>query len=60
VSWEPRTYDASDDTAPIYRLTNHYFARLGPSFDPVVDDKNSDTVQEDESYGTLEYEAEGK
>lgn len=60
VSWEPKTYDASDDTAPIYRLTNHYFARLGPNFDLVVDDKNSDTVQEDESYGTLEYEAEGK
>jgi len=61
VDWEPQTYsEAGDDDASITKLTNHYFSRLGPNFDLVVDDKESDTVNEDASYGTLEYDAEGK
>lgn len=61
VDWEPKTYsDTGDQDASIDRLTNHYFSRLGPDFDLVVDDKESDTVDEDASYGTLEYDAQGK
>jgi len=61
VNWEPKTYsDTGDRDAPIGRLTNHYFSRLGPNFDLVVDDKESDTVNEEASYGTLEYDAQGK
>lgn len=61
VDWEPTTFtDGANDTRPIGDLTNHYFALLGPDFDLVVDDKNSNTVNEKESSGVLLYDAHGR
>jgi hypothetical protein len=33
---------------------------MGTNYDLVVDDKNSDTVNEDASWGRLAYEGEGR
>lgn len=59
VAWESETYD-DDDTESLGRITNHYFSRLGPQFDLTVDDKNGDTVSEDKSHGTIEFESGGQ
>jgi hypothetical protein len=59
VTWEPRTF-SGDDAATTTELLNHYFGLLGPNYDLVVDDKNSDTVSERESTGVLEYDARGR
>lgn len=68
VDWEPRTFNDSCeadsercyDRTTIDNLTNHYLARMGPNYDLIVYDKNSDTVNEDESWGVLEYDGEGR
>lgn len=61
VEWEPITYtDEGRNTATIDNLLNHYFALLGPDYDLVVDDKNSDTVSEKDSTGILNYGAKGR
>lgn len=59
VDWEPVAYTPGD-AASIDQLINHYFALLGPDYDLVVDDKNSDTVDESRSTGYLDYEGEGR
>lgn len=61
VDWEPVTYtDAGSNNATIGDLMKHYTAVLGPNYDLVVDDQNSDTVNEAHSSGVLEYEARGR
>lgn len=55
VEWEPKTY-TSGDTETSGRLLNHYFGLISPDFDLTVDDKNSNTVSEDASTGTIEYQ----
>ncbi len=61
VGWEPVTYDVSGDaTQSLRNVTRHYLSSLGSNYDLIVDDKNSDTVNEDASRGTLVYEGEGK
>jgi hypothetical protein len=50
--WESETYSAGD-TETTDRLVNHYFAELPEEFDLTVDDKNSDTINEASSSGTL-------
>jgi hypothetical protein len=50
--WEPETYSAGDEET-VDRLVNHYFAELPSEFDLTVDDKNSDTVNEEASSGEL-------
>jgi hypothetical protein len=59
VAWEPTTF-ASGDAATMNDLLNHYFGLLGPNYDLVVDDKDSDTVNERASTGVLEYDARGR
>jgi hypothetical protein len=59
VGWEPKTFSGTND-ASVDDLLNHYFGLLGPDFDFVVDDKNSDTVNEGASGGVLEYGARGR
>lgn len=66
VGWEPRSYDpAADDTTnpsreSIDRIVNHYFSELGPGFDLTVDDKDSNTVAERLSSGTIDYTPGGE
>lgn len=55
VEWEPKTY-ASGDTETSAHLLNHYFGLISPDFDLTVDDKNSNTVSEDASQGTIDYQ----
>jgi hypothetical protein len=61
VAWEPATFNLSDDpTIPMGRVTRHYLSSIGSSFDLVVDDKDSNTVHEDASWGRLTYDGEGR
>lgn len=61
VGWEPVTYEAGvNDEEQIGHLLKHYFALFGQDYDIVVSDKNSDTVNEGNSTGVLEYGARGK
>lgn len=57
VAWEPRSYNESDEES-VHNVTNHYLTEMGPEIDIYVEDKSSDTVQEDISYGTVEYGGE--
>lgn len=59
VAWEPETFDDDDEVA-IGRLVNHYLGLLGQDYDLVIDDKNSDTVNEGASSGELWYAGEGR
>jgi len=59
VSWEPITF-VQGDQRPIGDLVNHYFGLLGPDYDLVVDDQNSNTVDESHSSGYLMYESHGR
>lgn len=54
VSWESESY-TSGDRIMVNNTTNHYMALMGPSFDLNVDDKSSDTVNEDKSAGEISY-----
>lgn len=58
VSWESKTFNPGDEST-INRVTNHYFSLFAPSFNIEINDKPADTVNEDDSYGTLEQEGEG-
>jgi hypothetical protein len=61
VAWEPATFELSgDSTTTMHRVTRHYLSSLGSNYDLIVDDKNSDTVQEDDSWGRLTYDGEGR
>lgn len=56
VDWEDpsKTFSTTgDDTTTIGNLTNHYLAFFGRNVDLFVDDKNSDTVNEEASRGTF-------
>ena len=54
VAWESESYQTGDsDTETVDRLFNHYFAEFPEEFDLVVDDKNSDSINEDGSSGEL-------
>jgi hypothetical protein len=57
--WEPATFE-SDDSTTMRRLTRHYLSSLGSDYELFVDDKNSDTVEEDDSWGRLTYDGEGR
>jgi hypothetical protein len=60
VAWEAKTFaDAGDDDTTVGNLTNHYMSVLGDSYELTVDDKNSDSVDEDASEGNLEYAGTG-
>jgi len=56
--WESKTYNDGDEET-IDRLVNHYFALLPDDFELTVDDKNSDTVNEDASSGYLDTTGDG-
>ncbi len=60
VEWEPATFDESADSTTVRRVTQHYLSALGSSYDVIVDDKNSDTINEDGSRGRLSYDGEGR
>lgn len=51
---EPKDYTAGS-TETVDRLFNHYFSELGPGIPLTVDDKNSNTVTESDSSGTIQY-----
>jgi hypothetical protein len=54
AAWEPSAYETGDgDTETVDRLFGHYFAEFPEEFDLTVDDKNSDTINEDGSSGRL-------
>lgn len=56
VDWEgPTTEFTSGDERSIGDLTNHYLALLGPNVELTVEDKDSNTVNEDASHGTFEH-----
>lgn len=59
VAWEPESY-TDGDTESFDNVTNHYFSILGPNFDLEVDDKSGNTVNEDESFGTLDADDGGE
>ncbi|WP_435179146.1 DUF7289 family protein [Halorussus sp. AFM4] len=60
VSWEPKDYQqGSGDRETLDRVVNHYGSEMG-GFDLTVDDKNSNTVNEGASYGSIEYGGGGK
>lgn len=59
VGWEPETFNSGDQTA-IGDLIGHYFALMAPNVELTVEDKSSDTVNEDASGGTLEYDSSGQ
>jgi hypothetical protein len=59
VDWESKSY-AAGDTEAIDRLLNHYFGLMGPDIELTVDDKNSNTVSEGASTGTVDYDGSGK
>lgn len=61
IAWEGenRTYSAGS-TEDVRNVTKHYLALMGPDFELKVDDKNSDTVNEAASTGTLEYGGSGR
>lgn len=48
------------DEAPIGDLTEYYLDQLGMDFDVVIDDKDSDTVNEAASSGYIMYPGEGR
>ena len=53
--WEPKTFDsAGDPDTTIGNLTNHYLSLMGPDVELTVEDKGSDTVDEESSTGTFE------
>ncbi|UWG46973.1 putative pilin/flagellin [Halanaeroarchaeum sp. HSR-CO] len=66
ISGDPGTFAATcddpdcDESAPVGDLTGYYLAQLGMDFDIVVDDKSSDTVNENASSGYIEYPGEGR
>jgi hypothetical protein len=47
--------DGNGDELPVDSVVNHYFSLLGPGIDLTVDDKNSNTVTESASGGTIYY-----
>lgn len=59
IDWEPITYLEGDEET-IGNLIDHYFGRLGPDYNLIVDDKNSDSVSEEDSSGILLYEGKGR
>ena len=59
VDWESKSY-AAEDTEAVDRLLNHYFGLMGPDIELTVDDKNSNTVSEGASTGTVDYDGSGK
>ena len=62
VGWEPQLYseNADENTETVDRLMKHYLALMGPGFDLKVDDKNSDSVNEGASTGTIDYPGSGR
>ncbi len=58
VTWESKTFDAGDKTS-VDNVTNHYLSLFAPNFKITVNDKASDTVNEDESSGVLEQAGAG-
>jgi hypothetical protein len=61
ASWESFSATPNNgDTNTTDRLINHYFAEMPSEFDLVVDDKNSDTINEGSSGGTLVTGASGR
>ncbi|MEF8790985.1 MAG: hypothetical protein V5A61_12740 [Haloarculaceae archaeon] len=53
AGWEPVDPSAGSTTLTTDQLVNHYFAELPEEFDLRVDDKGSDTTNEDASSGTF-------
>lgn len=61
VEWAPVTYDTTNNSrTTLGRVTRHYMSSAGSNYDIVVDDKNSQTVNEDASWGRLDYDGEGR
>lgn len=66
VSGEPGTFAATCDESgcanesQVGELTGYYLAHLGMDFDLVIDDKESDSVNEPASSGYIEYPGEGR
>lgn len=62
IGWEGSTpYDAgTGDSQETGRLFAHYMALLGPDIDLYVVDKNSNTISESASSGSIEYEGTGQ
>ncbi|MFW5920034.1 MAG: DUF7289 family protein, partial [Halanaeroarchaeum sp.] len=65
ISGEPGTYaavcaDPACEEAPIGDLVGYYMSQFGMDFDLVIDDKDSDTVNENASSGYIEYPGEGR
>jgi hypothetical protein len=60
VGWEdpPATFNASEKTT-MDNLTNHYLSLMGPDVELAVEDKNSNTVNEESSSGVFEQTAGG-
>lgn len=48
------------DTSKINNITNHYFGIMGTEWELKVDDKDSDTVNEDQSQGNIMYPGSDK
>ena len=59
VEWESKSY-ADGSVEHIDPLMKHYLALMGPGFELRVDDKNSDTVNEGVSSGTIYYPGSGE
>lgn len=59
AGWEPET-PAVGDELTTDMLVNHYFGELPNEFALTVDDKNSDTINEDASSGILHTTGAGK
>jgi len=61
VAWEPKTFtDSGTNNASVDDLLNHYFALLGPDFDLRIEDQSSDSVNEGQSNGVLNYDTHGR
>lgn len=59
VSWEPKMYDPGDQETA-HNVTAHYFEMMGDEWELTVKDKKSETVEETESFGRIEYPGSAK
>ena len=51
---EPTTFDEGTGTTSFNNVTNHYLSLMGPDVELTVQDKNSNTVNEEASFGQFE------
>ncbi|MFB6109062.1 MAG: hypothetical protein ABEJ82_09545 [Haloplanus sp.] len=57
---DPDVHYDPGDNEDLALITRHYFAMMGPNFDPTVADANSAGVGEAASHGYIDYDGSGK